>query len=98
MIKWFIKKIFVPMPWYGAYADLWNNEAYLKECVSVLQTRVWNVEVTETLRIIREYADNAETKEELKAYGRALSAVKKMLVLDVYAKSAIESAEARKNG
>ena len=84
---------YVPVPSFGAYNDLWQNKGYLQETASVTNSRVWYVEVTEALRMVREKADSAETPEELKGCNYAISIIKKMLLLHTAAKNRISDIE-----
>ena len=73
--------IYIPVPAYGLYNDLWENAAYLKEVCSIVDSRVWATEATEVLKQVRDMADKARTPDELKGYNNAIGVIKKLLHL-----------------
>lgn len=81
------KKVeYIPVPSYGNYSELWQNQIYLREVSNVTTTRVWTVEVTEALRMLRGCADTAESPDQLKGINNCIGIVKKMFLLNSVAK------------
>ena len=87
---------YVPIPAYGLYKKLCENEGYLHEVAATGDNRVWLIEITETVRILREFADNAQTPEALKSYNECIKEVKKLLILHKVAKQQIDNIKVRK--
>lgn len=84
------KPVYIPIPSYGNYVDLWQTPTYLHEVINAADTRPFNVEVLEAIRIIREYADQAKIPEELQGINKALNVVKKLLVIKQEAKQKLD--------
>jgi len=97
-MQWLCRKpeiVYVPVPSFGRYEELSLSPSYLSEAINLADNRVWIVEITETVRILREMADLAKSPEELKAFSACIREVKKMLTISNLAKRKLEDAKVR---
>lgn len=86
---------YVPIPSWGQYSSLWEDKGYLYDATHVGDGKVYQVEVTQLIKDMRDKADNAPTVEALKAYNECIALAKSLLTLSHVARRRLDDIACR---
>jgi len=79
-----------------SHKEKWSEDSYLRQVRGFANNAVFNSEILQALKTLREIADNAKTPEELKGCNAGIACIKSILTAPARADFSLSQAKERK--